>query len=123
MTTSAPASRCREEELTAQVRLIAQVADAGISNAAQDRDQMAKQLSRQDVAGLMDDTFLRPALAETRAALDSDRADSDRALETVKKAVEQWNGDLGSLNRSPPDRCRTHSGLRAPRVTAGGRRS
>lgn len=87
-------------ELKAQLALLAQVADAGLVNAASERDETLQVLGQQDVnAAFARNPALAQALKATLPILAADRAATEQTRELVRKAVDLWSGELAALDR------------------------
>ena len=90
-------------ELKEQLALIAQVAEAGLVNAASERDETLQMLGQQDVnAAFGRNPALAQALKATLPIMAADREETERTREVVRKAVDLWSGELAALDRLAP---------------------
>ena len=90
-------------ELKEQLALIGQVAEAGLANAAGERDETMEALNQQDVSALFGrNPALAQALKATLPIMAADRDQTERAREVTRKAIDLWSGELGALDRLAP---------------------
>ena len=92
-----------QDQLAAQLRLMADVANAGLANDADERERAAKFLGSDTAARTIDqDRNLAFARKGALDAFANDRGDTDTAQSVVKEAVASWLEELKSLDRLAP---------------------